>query len=450
MKKFYFFAVLFFILVVSVSAYDTIVLVNGNMIEAKVEEITPTEVKYRRTDNLNGPLITINKSDVYSIKFDNGTVEVIKPTIVVGQQAPKPTSPEFDPTKLYFSLSFEPAGFLAGGPSATGEFTKGATISSFHFSFPTLALNNPSPGFGFGLGGTINHLWSSRIGGLYIGGSFEWNAYPYLATVSNPYGKYNPSTDTYSKTNITEEVTAHNFIIALNGGYRFVTNSGMYFRTGVTLGMTLSNYVPLGFYFKPDISTGYIFGGSAAARTGNAAATAAAKEPTITGGFKVILSKLSTLDIESGSNAETALKGNYSRLSGVRNRAPLTKALGDVLIFLPEDALPINIFKYTRLTITAKYYDASGKEIPQGDSQVMVSLINFLNSDIRGPANGPGTNTPIKEFNVGGPSGTISKNNGVKINFRSPPQAVLFQNVNPSIAFIEMTNMVFHNKDYTE
>jgi hypothetical protein len=269
MNKFYLPTILFFTLAVSVSAQDIIVLTDGNMIEAKVEEISPTEIKYRRFDNLNGPLNIINKSDVYSIKYENGTVEVINAAPSSAPQSPsipppKTVSPVLDPNKFYFSLSLEPFGLLVGGPSATAEFSKGAFNSLFHVSFPTLdLLKEVSDGFGFGLGVGINYFWNSKIGGFYLGGMFEWNThtYSYLGTYYHPYYTYDPVNDTYIGQSITEEkeTYAHNFIFAANIGYKFVTKSGIYFRTGIAAGVSLSNYLPVGFYYKPDIATGYIF-----------------------------------------------------------------------------------------------------------------------------------------------------------------------------------------------
>ena len=165
--------------------------------------------------------------------------------------------------------------------------------------------------------------------------------------------------------------------------------------------------------------------------------------------FKVDLSKLSTLKVESGGDVVKTLKGNYSTLPGVKNEAPLTKAWSDVLIFLPESVLPSDLSKYTRLTITAKYYDAAGNEIRQQNKQCMVSVIYDLKSNIRGPAETPGPNTPVKVFDVGGSDGRIHRDDGIKITFKKTPQAVLFQNCeNSKVAFIEMTSMVFHNGEY--
>jgi hypothetical protein len=165
--------------------------------------------------------------------------------------------------------------------------------------------------------------------------------------------------------------------------------------------------------------------------------------------FKVDLSKLETVRIASGDSAEPTLKTNYTTIKGVKNEAPLTKAWGDVMILLPSDALPSDFSKYARFTITCKYYDASGAEIPQGDSNCIVSMIYDIKGDIRGPSQGAGANTPVKEFNVGGFSGMIHKDRGLRVTFSQAPQAVLFQNNSGSaVAFIELTSMVFHNGDY--
>jgi len=256
MKKIYFLTILFFALALSVSALDTIVLQNGNFIDAKIEEITPTEIKYRRADNLNGPLIIINKSEVLSIKYENGTVEVINSQ---GQQPAKSTEPILRPNKLYVGFSLEPSGFISGGPSASLELTKGHMIASFRASFPTLALNSTAKGFGFGAGASLNYYWGGPIGGFYLGPYLEWNMYPYSYTVYDPYAVYDYDTDSFSGKSISENTKAHSFILAGNVGYKFVLKNGIYFRTGIAAGMRFSTYFPSEFYYKPDIAAGYIF-----------------------------------------------------------------------------------------------------------------------------------------------------------------------------------------------
>jgi hypothetical protein len=40
----------------------------------KVIEVGTTEVKYKKLDNLNGPIFSILKSDLLIIKYENGVV----------------------------------------------------------------------------------------------------------------------------------------------------------------------------------------------------------------------------------------------------------------------------------------------------------------------------------------------------------------------------------------
>lgn len=56
---------------------QTIVFTNG--VEAKVtlEKITTSVIKYRRCDLEHGPLITVNKDDVYKIIYSNGEEDII-------------------------------------------------------------------------------------------------------------------------------------------------------------------------------------------------------------------------------------------------------------------------------------------------------------------------------------------------------------------------------------
>jgi hypothetical protein len=85
MKQLYIFVFLFIGGLFSANAADTIVLKDGNMIDAKVMEINPTEIKYKRADNLNGPMIIILKNSVLSIRYENGIVEVINASPPAGQ-----------------------------------------------------------------------------------------------------------------------------------------------------------------------------------------------------------------------------------------------------------------------------------------------------------------------------------------------------------------------------
>jgi len=60
-------------------SYDVILLKNGQEIKAKVTEITPSEIKYKLFEHLDGPTRTMAKSDAFVIIYANGTREVISP-----------------------------------------------------------------------------------------------------------------------------------------------------------------------------------------------------------------------------------------------------------------------------------------------------------------------------------------------------------------------------------
>ena len=71
-------------------AQDLLTKRNGEELAVKVVEITPAEVRYRRTDNPEGPLVSIWRSDVFMIRYANGSKEVLNPSAVAPSM---PTTP---------------------------------------------------------------------------------------------------------------------------------------------------------------------------------------------------------------------------------------------------------------------------------------------------------------------------------------------------------------------
>ncbi|MFO0356114.1 MAG: hypothetical protein ACK50A_04105 [Sphingobacteriaceae bacterium] len=58
---------------------DKILFKSGDMILGKVLEITDDKIKYKRCDNIDGPLFVVSKGSVQSITYVNGVVDVIVP-----------------------------------------------------------------------------------------------------------------------------------------------------------------------------------------------------------------------------------------------------------------------------------------------------------------------------------------------------------------------------------
>lgn len=59
------------------SAQDVIVKKDQSTVMSKVLEITSTEIKYKKWSNQDGPTYSINRSDVSSINYQNGEVEIL-------------------------------------------------------------------------------------------------------------------------------------------------------------------------------------------------------------------------------------------------------------------------------------------------------------------------------------------------------------------------------------
>ena len=60
-----------------VTTCDNIIMKNGDEISSKILEITPDQIKYKKCTNLDGPLFTINKSDVLFIRYADGTKDIV-------------------------------------------------------------------------------------------------------------------------------------------------------------------------------------------------------------------------------------------------------------------------------------------------------------------------------------------------------------------------------------
>jgi hypothetical protein len=66
---------------------DVIVKKNGDEIKAKVEQVLDTEIKYRKSENLTGPVYSISKAEVFMIRYPNGSKDVFDSQVTTA--APK-------------------------------------------------------------------------------------------------------------------------------------------------------------------------------------------------------------------------------------------------------------------------------------------------------------------------------------------------------------------------
>ena len=130
MKSFCIFIVVFLVLgICSVTAQDLIILKDGSIIEAKVTELSPTEIRYKRFDHLDGPNIVIPKSNVLSIRYENGRVENINaaPTAVQKNTQMESHNDRNQQKKQEYAEVFSNRYFFIGGSASYQGHTYGHT-----------------------------------------------------------------------------------------------------------------------------------------------------------------------------------------------------------------------------------------------------------------------------------------------------------------------------------
>jgi hypothetical protein len=129
---------------------DTIVLRNGDLMQARVVEIGQHEIRYRKCEDAQGPVFVVNITDVFMIKYPNGTRDYFtserSPAPSMGGTAPKKTD------------GMAVAGFVG---SLVGLFIAGIPlgIMAIVFGFVSLGKIKRHPerykGRGFGIASII-------------------------------------------------------------------------------------------------------------------------------------------------------------------------------------------------------------------------------------------------------------------------------------------------------
>ncbi|GAO42309.1 hypothetical protein [Flavihumibacter petaseus] len=77
MKRSRLFPLLFaFALPLTSFGQDTIVLKNNLTVLAKVMEVEDLKIRYKKFDNLDGPLYSIDKNEILGIRYSNGTSDI--------------------------------------------------------------------------------------------------------------------------------------------------------------------------------------------------------------------------------------------------------------------------------------------------------------------------------------------------------------------------------------
>lgn len=206
----------------SAQAQDRIYTNRGEIIKAKVKEISPTQVKYIAFDNPDGPLYIVYPSRVDSIVYPNGKVDVlvgihnhpVQPGDLT-QNIPQLNTWTFDPLgfiSLSVSQSYERrlkngkvgfrvplyVGFIGGGIAGVGTFKPGIGVYyPYRYYYNNYTGNGNSLGSSMATGLNVKcYLFKRRIVRAFAGPeatigytSASTRYYNY-----NPYGYYTSST----------------------------------------------------------------------------------------------------------------------------------------------------------------------------------------------------------------------------------------------------------------
>lgn len=87
--------VLMFIFNQFIIAQDIMTLKNGDELNVRILEISETEIKYKNQNDNDGPLRILFKSDVFSIKYENGTKSIFNSDPIIKKETVK-TKTKFD------------------------------------------------------------------------------------------------------------------------------------------------------------------------------------------------------------------------------------------------------------------------------------------------------------------------------------------------------------------
>lgn len=187
-------------------AQDIIVKKNGDEVSAKILEVAPDFIKYKRFDYPDGPVISVLKQDVFMIKYANGTKETFnaKPapaanhanatgypeiqehiklggprigfTVIGGKQVSK-LQEDYDvnPFLTQFGWQFETRMFTtSGGLSGLAEFVPligGLEQGKFIPSLNALVGIRSAKGLEFGVGPNVSPTGAGLV--FAVGTSFH-------------------------------------------------------------------------------------------------------------------------------------------------------------------------------------------------------------------------------------------------------------------------------------
>ncbi len=150
----------------TVAPSDILIRRDGTELAVRVEEVGPELVKYRRLDNLTGPLFSVYKTDLFMVRYANGSRDVF----TSGQAPPTaPTSPA--PVGIYTPPPVYPAPVPAPPPPPTPLTPEQQEEEKV---FEHVAANGPRIGLTVIGNGKIKNRLADELGVSNVISQFGW------------------------------------------------------------------------------------------------------------------------------------------------------------------------------------------------------------------------------------------------------------------------------------
>lgn len=209
------------------SAQDLLMLRSGDEIKAKVMEITNTEIKYKKYDNVNGPTISINKSEVFMIKYENGAKDVFKEeTPAASQPRTSTANKNKGSTKITSSDGSNNIQFAIGLLNPIKKVINSAAGYTIISATPPIILSYERSIEQFSVGGMY----------IYTSAKAEYKTY-YTAAGHYSYDYYGNLVWISGKTtSITEQKNASMVFLGVLGNYHIYTADNLDITAGAVLG----------------------------------------------------------------------------------------------------------------------------------------------------------------------------------------------------------------------
>lgn len=120
------------------SGQDIITKKNGEDIISKVIELTLNEIKFKKWDNQEGPLISLAKKDILMIRYQNGTKDIFNESI-----SPAAANGE---TENYIAGQKDALQYYRGyKPASNGTLATGLFLSPLIGLVPAFATTSSAP-----------------------------------------------------------------------------------------------------------------------------------------------------------------------------------------------------------------------------------------------------------------------------------------------------------------